>query len=209
MCCSHGWSGATAVRRPTRNPWFDSESIALPRRGKGSSICNLSFRRPLRGFALLSQSIPRVTFLPKAVVASPVATTLRPVRGEKSLNNTIAACLRTFAMCMLPFFALAAPLSADEPATTTTEPAAASPDAAHAPAADSRDEEKQRKAMAGLLALCGILIGGLMFVVLVMIWGARLRRLARRELPAQKTLQNDLWFLKPPKSPPEAEGTRE
>lgn len=66
-------------------------------------------------------------------------------------------------------------------------------------AADNQDEEKQRKAMAGLLALCGILIGGLMFVVIVMIWGARLRRLARRELPPQTTLQNEHWFLKPPK----------
>lgn len=73
-----------------------------------------------------------------------------------------------------------------------------------APATKDDDEtEKQRKAMAGLLALCGILIGGLMFVVVVMIWGARLRRMARRELPPQTTLQNEHWFLKPPKSPPE------
>jgi|GEM_PF-4243135 len=68
---------------------------------------------------------------------------------------------------------------------------------------DDVEIAKQKRAMAGLLALCGILVGGLGFVVLVMFWGAQLRRMARRELPAQKTLQNDLWFLKPPKSPPE------
>ncbi len=71
------------------------------------------------------------------------------------------------------------------------------------PGGEDREADKQRKAMAGLMALCGILIGGLMFVAGVMIWGARLRRMARRELPAQKTLDKDLWFLKPPKSPPE------
>jgi hypothetical protein len=68
---------------------------------------------------------------------------------------------------------------------------------------NDRSDEKQRRAMAGLMALCGILVGGLGFVALVMIWGARLRRMARRELPPQKTLQNDLWFLKPPKLPRE------
>lgn len=92
----------------------------------------------------------------------------------------------------------------DRQEETTTR--SADPPVAEAPkpaAADDQEEEKQRKAMAGLLALCGILIGGLIFVVIVMIWGARLRRLARRELPAQTTLQNEHWFLKPPKSPPE------
>lgn len=84
-----------------------------------------------------------------------------------------------------------------DPTATTSQPASS------VPAADNREADKQKRAMAGLLALCGILIGGLMFVVLVMVWGARLRRLARRELPAQTTLQNELWFLKPPKSPPE------
>ena len=92
----------------------------------------------------------------------------------------------------------AAPLHAAEP-----PPAAAAVNADTAEVAvpvDDREAEKQRRAMAGLLALCGIVIGGLMFLVLVMVWGARLRRLARRELPAQKTLQNELWFLKPPKT---------
>ena len=55
---------------------------------------------------------------------------------------------------------------------------------------------KRRQAMAGLMVVSGILIVGVVFLAGVAIWGARLRRLARRELPAQTTLQNDLWFLK-------------
>jgi H+/gluconate symporter-like permease len=64
--------------------------------------------------------------------------------------------------------------------------------------------EKQREVTIGLMALVGILVGGLVFLAVVMIWGARLRRIARAELPPQRTLQNELWFLKPPKSPPDS-----
>jgi len=73
---------------------------------------------------------------------------------------------------------------------------------------DAQTVEKRRRAMAGLMAVSGILILGVMFLAVVLIWGARLRRLARRELPAQTTLQNDLWFLKPPK-PAAGEGDSE
>lgn len=78
------------------------------------------------------------------------------------------------------------------------------PDAANPP--EDRETEKQRRAMAGLVVLCGILLGGLVFVVLVMVWGNRLRRMIRADLPAQKTLQKDLWFLKPSKSSAENSG---
>ncbi len=73
---------------------------------------------------------------------------------------------------------------------------------------DAQTVEKRRRAMAGLMAVSGILIVGVMFLAVVVIWGARLRRLARRDLPAQTTLQNDLWFLKPPK-PAAGEGDSE
>jgi hypothetical protein len=77
------------------------------------------------------------------------------------------------------------------------------------PVASADDEtEKHQRALLGLMALCGILIGGLGFLAVVMIWGARLRRMVRRELPPQKTLQNELWFLKPPKAS-ESERDRE
>lgn len=96
--------------------------------------------------------------------------------------------------------------SEDEPAAEQTPVAPANEPAK--PTAETEDEtEKQQRALIGLMALCGILIGGLGFLAVVMIWGARLRRMARRELPQQKTLQNELWFLKPPKG--ESERDRE
>ena len=84
------------------------------------------------------------------------------------------------------------PADADAVAAAARDPAAAS----------LREQDKQRRAMAGLLALCGIGIGGLMLVLLVMFWGARLRRLARRELPPQKSFQNELWYPRH-RTPPE------
>ena len=90
------------------------------------------------------------------------------------------------------------PLFAQEPAETSAQLAA---EPLSEPSED-RTAEKRRKAMAGLMALAGILIGGVMFLAVVIIWGARLRRMARRQLPPQTTLQNDLWFLKPSKSAP-------
>ena len=90
-----------------------------------------------------------------------------------------------------------------EESNSTGTPASGQMDNALPEAADppeDRETEKQRRAMAGLVVLCGILLGGLVFVVLVMVWGNRLRRMIRADLPAQKTLQKDLWFLKPSKS---------
>lgn len=104
-------------------------------------------------------------------------------------------------MIVLSVFALLVASAANDDA-----PAENNPPVGHAaepakPAAETDDEtEKHQRALIGLMALCGILIGGLGFLAVVMIWGARLRRMARRELPPQKTLQNELWFLKPPKA---------
>ena len=36
-------------------------------------------------------------------------------------------------------------------------------------------------------------------IAATMMWAKRLRRLARAQGPAQKTVGNDFWFLKPPK----------
>ncbi len=108
-------------------------------------------------------------------------------------------------MAAIAFSLIAVGSSLSEDHADTAEGIEAAPIVAEAEHSlnDARAADKQRKAMAALLALCGILIGGLMFVAVVMIWGARLRRQARRELPPQNTLQNTLWFLKPPKPPPE------
>jgi hypothetical protein len=71
------------------------------------------------------------------------------------------------------------------------------------PPPNEANAEKRREAVAGVLALCGILVLSAGSVLAVLIWGGRLRRMARADLPAQKTLKDDLWFLKPPRTPPD------
>lgn len=59
--------------------------------------------------------------------------------------------------------------------------------------------EKMKKASAGIAAIAAIAILGIGAIAFTMIWARRLRRLARDPGPAQTTLGNDFWFLKPPK----------
>ena len=72
-------------------------------------------------------------------------------------------------------------------------------DPIHTAEEDSRNQEKKRKAFAGLAALGGIAILGVGIIAATMMWATRLRRLARIDGPSQKTVGNDFWFLKPPK----------
>jgi len=55
---------------------------------------------------------------------------------------------------------------------------------------------KKRSLWLAFLMLGGIIIGGTLLLTLVVMWGNRTRRLARRPLPpvAQR---DELWFLKP------------
>ena len=59
--------------------------------------------------------------------------------------------------------------------------------------------EKMKKASAGIAAIAAIAILGIGVIAFTMIWARRVRRLARDPGPAQTTLGNDFWFLKPPK----------
>jgi hypothetical protein len=61
------------------------------------------------------------------------------------------------------------------------------------------DIEKKRKAIIGLAAVGAIAILGVGVIAATMIWARRLRRLAKLSGPAQKTVGNDFWFLKPSK----------
>ncbi|HUQ71137.1 MAG TPA: hypothetical protein VM165_16540 [Planctomycetaceae bacterium] len=65
----------------------------------------------------------------------------------------------------------------------------------------AENPEKRLRAMAGLAALAGIAIVGVALLALIIIWGRRLRRINRQDLP-EAPLKDELWFLKPPKTPP-------
>ncbi len=62
-------------------------------------------------------------------------------------------------------------------------------------AAVAEARERRRKAYAGLLALLGIAIAGVGLAAMVLLWGARLRRVNRQPLPAAD-LKDELWFLR-------------
>ena len=53
---------------------------------------------------------------------------------------------------------------------------------------------------AAMLVIAGVAFLGLMLVGLTILWGVRVRRLARRPLPEQSPI-DELWYLKPRKSP--------
>lgn len=62
-------------------------------------------------------------------------------------------------------------------------------------AAVAEARERKRKAYAGLLALLGIALTGVGLAAMVLLWGARLRRVNRQPLPAAD-LKDELWFLR-------------
>lgn len=93
------------------------------------------------------------------------------------------------------------------PAQDAMDPLPAKPAVENGQTADAQDPEvppvvaeKRKKASAGFAAVAGIAILGIGAIAFTMIWARRLRRLARDPGPAQKTVGNDFWFLKPPKA---------
>ncbi len=91
-----------------------------------------------------------------------------------------------------------------EQASSTTGPAAvvnaADPAVPQDPAAllDPAEQAKRRRAYAGLMALVGIALAGVLLALGTVVWGRRLRRLNRKPLPSAE-LKQDLWFLRPEK----------
>jgi hypothetical protein len=56
-------------------------------------------------------------------------------------------------------------------------------------------EERQRMVTIGIYLLIALTVGTVSFLILLMLWGARVRRQARKPLPG--TTPNDrLWYLK-------------
>lgn len=91
-----------------------------------------------------------------------------------------------------------------EQASSTTGPtaevSAVDPALPQDPAAllDPAEQEKRRRAYAGLMALVGIALAGVLLALGTVVWGRRLRRLNRKPLPSAE-LKQDLWFLRPEK----------
>ncbi len=98
---------------------------------------------------------------------------------------------------------MAGPAFASDPAlpASTTDATDAQPESDR-PAAPNA-QLKINALSLGLVMLAGLIVGGAMFLALVVIWGNRARRLARRPLPpvAQR---DELWFLKSKKDAEEA-----
>ncbi len=68
------------------------------------------------------------------------------------------------------------------------------------PADAAEQREKERHVLAGMAAITGIVIVGVALIALIVLWGGRLRRMNREPLPSTN-VQNEFWFLRPPKPP--------
>lgn len=68
----------------------------------------------------------------------------------------------------------------------------AAPAGSEAPMAE---DEKQRAATAAVYLAVGVAFVGILLIALVLIWGIRVRRLARRRVPSQ-SLPDPLWYLR-------------
>lgn len=66
------------------------------------------------------------------------------------------------------------------------------------------DPEMKKWVWQAFLMLAGIIVGGTLLLLVVVLWGNRTRRLARKPLPTVAR-RDELWFLKPkpPMDPPE------
>jgi 4-amino-4-deoxy-L-arabinose transferase-like glycosyltransferase len=84
------------------------------------------------------------------------------------------------------------------------QPAADAPTIQQAMKTEANRKQLRAKAWAGLAALAGIVISGVMLILLVLIWARRLKRLNRRPLPPQHRLP-EYWFVNktPPVTPPQ------
>lgn len=104
-------------------------------------------------------------------------------------------------LAFVPVLAADEPLPPPQPDTTLVvdhEPVA---DPAVPPPVKPDDKERRVKLTAGLAALAGITILGIVLGAVIIIWAGRLRRMVREPLPATGK-QDPFWFLRPSKSLP-------
>lgn len=109
-------------------------------------------------------------------------------------------CFRPIPMLVL-VLSLSAIVCAQESAATSVDGKAAARNSA--PGAENAQvkSEQRRQAFAGLLAIAGIAIAGIGLATVTILWGARVRRETRKSFTPTAP-RDDLWFLRPPKSPP-------
>lgn len=117
---------------------------------------------------------------------------------------TAAILLVLSSVATLGLSADASAQDADSAPPSATEPAATPSPTKTDPLEKA---EQKRQAWAGLLAVAGIAIAGIGLATVTILWGARLRRETRKSSPPSAP-RDDLWFLRPPKSPPPSPETR-
>ena len=128
-------------------------------------------------------------------------------------RSTRGACLP--ALCLTVFLiAGSATAAAQHAAPITTQ---ASADDGQSPAADKANRQsKRRVATVAVYLLAGIAFAGVALLGLVIVWGNRIRRIARTPLPRQSRT-DELWYLRPKKEietkqaskPPESDANGE
>jgi hypothetical protein len=67
-----------------------------------------------------------------------------------------------------------------------------------------QQQRRQNTFTAGLLLLIGVVIVGLLVIAAAVVWGAKVRRLARRA-DSRAVRQDELWYLR--KTPPPGDST--
>lgn len=70
------------------------------------------------------------------------------------------------------------------------------------PSVLDEQQRRQNTFTAGMLLLVGVLAVGLLLIAAAIVWGAKIRRLARRPEPGSAR-PDDLWYLRKPRPPPE------
>ena len=127
--------------------------------------------------------------------------------GRPSLSmiaRTLALIAPLMAATSIPLFGqeLSNP---EKPEDSASSPVAAEQGSEDPGTADHRSlpklEERNRAYQVGVMMIGGILIAGVGLLALVIIWGHRVRRIARQPLP-KVTQRDELWFLKHKKQEP-------
>ncbi len=125
----------------------------------------------------------------------------RPTRGWVVPGNTIAWTTIVLTACLMSAIAAAQddPDATHETQVTATDDAA--PEEPHVASERVGDAKRQQHLVSILMMmLAGIGIVGVAMISTAMIWGARLRRIARHT-DHPPTQQDELWYMRRP--PPE------